>query len=194
MKKIFHKSQLISSRDYICGYNKNFFMKNLLFAFSFTLLSIGAFAQTKVGTIDADYILNQLPEMAQVNEGMKAYNTELQKDLETTIANYETLVKDYQENNSTYTEEEKKTKEGEIIGLENDIKSFRQKAGVMMQMKRNELTQPLYEKINTAMLQVIQEENYTQILHAGGNALAFAAEEYDITKKVLAKLGITVTE
>lgn len=169
-------------------------MKNLILAFSFTLLSIGAFAQTKVGTIDADYILNQLPEMAQVNEGLKAYNTELQKDLDTTITKYEALVKDYQANNSTFTAEEKKTKEGEIIGLENDIKSFRQKAGVMMQMKRNELTQPLYEKINTAMLQVIQEENYTQILHAGGNALAFSSEEYDITKKVLAKLGITATE
>lgn len=169
-------------------------MKNLLLACSFILLSIGAFAQTKVGTIDADYILNQLPEMAQVNEGMKAYNTELQTELETTIGKYEALVKDYQENNSTYTVEEKKAKEGEIIGLENDIKSFRQKASVMMQMKRNELTQPLFEKINTAMLQVIQEEKYTQILHAGGNALAFSSEEYDITKKVLAKLGITAAE
>ena len=63
-----------------------------------------------------------------------------------------------------------------------------------MQMKRNELTKPLYERINTAMLQVIQEEKYTQILHAGGNALAFSSEEYDITKKVLAKLGITANE
>lgn len=169
-------------------------MKNLILAFSFTLLSLASFAQTKVGTIDADYILNQLPEMSGVNEGLKTYNTELQQDLENTIANYEALVKDYQENNSTYSEEEKKTKETEIISLENDIKNFRQKASVMMQMKRNELTQPLYEKINTAMLQVIQEEGYTQILHAGGNALAFASEEHDITTKVLTKLGITPTE
>lgn len=169
-------------------------MKNLLLIFTFTLLSLSSIAQTKVGTIDAEYILNQLPEMTQVNEGLKAYNTKLQKDLETTITKYEALVKDYQENSSTFTEEEKKTKESEIIGLENDIKGFRQKAGVMMQMKRNELTQPLYEKINTAMLQVVQEENFTQILHAGGNALAFSSEEYDITKKVLKKLGITVSE
>ena len=169
-------------------------MKNLIIAFSLTLVSLASFAQTKVGTIDADYILNQLPEMAQVNEGLETYNTELQTDLETTISNYEALVKEYQDNNSTFTEEEKKTKEGEIINLENDIKNFRQKAAVMMQMKRNELTQPLYEKINTAMLEVIQEEKYTQILHAGGNALAFASEAYDITQIVLAKLGVTATE
>lgn len=169
-------------------------MKKLTVLACFVLLSFSTFAQTKVGTIDADYILNQLPEMAQVNEGMKVYNSELQKDLESTIANYETLVKDYQENNSTFTEEEKKTKETEIIGLENDIKGFRQKASVMMQMKRNELTQPLYEKINAAMLQVIQAENYTHILHAGGNALAFAAEANDITLKVMENLGVTAQE
>jgi outer membrane protein len=169
-------------------------MKKLTLVACFILFSFSTFAQTKVGTIDADYILNQLPEMAQVNEDLKAYNTKLQKDMETTIANYEALVKDYQENNDTFSEEEKKTKENEIISLENNISGFRQKAGVMMQMKRNELTQPLYEKINTAMLQVIQEEKYTQILHAGGNALAFSAEAYDITSKVISKLGITPKE
>lgn len=169
-------------------------MKNFIALLSLILLSYSSFAQSKVGTIDAEYVLTQLPEMTQVNEGLKNYNEELQKNLETTIQKYETLVKEYQESNADYTEEVKKTKETEIISLENDIKGFRQKASVMMQMKRNELTQPLYEKINAAMLEVIKEENYTQILHAGGNALAFAAEQYDITNKVMTKLGITAKE
>lgn len=169
-------------------------MKNFIALFALILLSYSSFAQTKVGTIDAEYVLNQLPEMKQVNDGLKVYNEDLQKNLETSIQEYEALAKDYQENNATFTDEIKKTKEGKLISLENDIKGFRQKASVMMQMKRNELTQPLYEKINAAMLQVIQEENYTQILHAGGQALAFAAEQYDITNKVMAKLGITAQE
>jgi outer membrane protein len=169
-------------------------MKKYLIALSFTFLSISAFAQSKVGTIDADYILNQMPQMAEVNEGLKTYNTELQKELENNVAKYETLVKEYQSNGTTLPDEERKTKESEIISLENDIKNFRQKAGVMMQLRRNELTKPLYEKINEAMLLVIQEENYTQIFHSGGNDLAFSAQEFDITMKVLGKLGIQVQE
>ncbi len=175
-------------------------MKKIILLLSIALIGFSSFAQTKVGTIDAEYIISQLPEMAEINEGLKQYNQELQQDLEQSITDYEVLVKDYQQNyqtdvdNATFTEEEKQTKEREIIGLENDIKGFRQKANVMMQMKRNELTQPLYEKINTAMMQVVQEENYTQILHSGGNSLAFFAEEYDITDKVMQKLGITITE
>lgn len=166
-------------------------MKKIIALFSLVLLSYSSFAQSKIGTIDAEYILAQLPEMTQVNEGMKAYNAELQKELETTITTYETQVKDYQESNATLTEEERQKKESEIISLENDIKSFRQKASVMMQMKRNELTQPLYDKINEAMQKVIQEDQYTHIFHAGGNAMAFAEAESDITEKVMAKLGIT---
>lgn len=168
-------------------------MKKVILLFSFVLISFSSVGQTKVGTIDAEYILAQLPEITQVEEGLKTYNQELQKELETNVAKYETLVKDYQANSATFSEEDKKAKESEIIGLENDIKGFRQKAGVMMQMKRNELTKPLYEKINQAMLQVIQAENFTHVLHAGGNNLAFAAEQYDITQKVLDQMGITVT-
>jgi outer membrane protein len=178
---------------YICE-NQNNIMKKYLLVLSFTFLSLSGFAQSKIGTIDADYILNQMPEMTQVNEGLKTYNADLQKDLESNVAKYETLVKDYQANSATFSEEDKKAKETEIISLENDIKGFRQKAGVMMQIKRNELTQPLYEKINAAMLQVIQAENYTQIFHAGGNNLAYSAEEFDITTKVINILGIEVKE
>ena len=169
-------------------------MKKLVLFFSLALLSFSSFAQSKVGTIDAEYIISQMPEMTQVNDGLKLYNTELQTDLESSIAEYEKLVNTYKEENATLTDEDRQTKEGEIISLENDIKGFRQKASVMMQMKRNELTEPLYENINAAMVEVINEEGYTQILHAGSNALAFSAEDNDITGKVIAKLGITVQQ
>ncbi len=178
---------------YICE-NQNQTMKKYLLVLSFAFLSISAFAQSKIGTIDAEYILNQMPEMAQVNEGLKTYNNDLQKELESNVATYETLVKDYQANSTTLSEEDRTAKESEIINLENDIKNFRQKATVMIQMKRNELTQPLYEKINEAMMKVIQEENYTQIFHAGGNDLAYSSQDSDITLKVLNILGIEVTE
>ena len=167
-------------------------MKKLVLALSILVFSISAPAQSKLGTIDADYILSQMPEIAEVNKGLETYSAELQTELDSTIRKYENLIKDYQEKSETLTEEVKKAREGDIISLENDIKGFRQKAGVMLQMKRNELTQPLYEKINTVMLEIVKEEGYTQIFHSGSNALAFSVEKADITLKVLDKLGIKV--
>lgn len=168
-------------------------IRNSLLIF-FLCFSLFGNSQTKVGTIDADYILNQMPEMSQVKGGLEDYNKELQGNLDQTIKQYDTLVKDYQLKNKDFNEEQRQSKEGEIIELENQIKGFRQRAQVMMQMRRNELTKPLYQKIDAAMKEVIQEENYTQIFHAGSNNLAFSAEQYDITKKVMKKLGLKIPE
>lgn len=168
-------------------------MKKYILLLAVLLSGIYVQAQTKVGTIDADYILGQMPDIGTVEEGLKTYNTELQGELQKTIKNYEGKVADYQATSETITEEEKAAKENEIIGLENEIKNFRQKASVLMQMRRNELTQPLYEKIDAAMMEVIAEQKYTQIINIGANALAFSDPQYDITDAVLGKLGITAT-
>lgn len=167
-------------------------MKQLILVLIFIFSGIYAQAQTKVGTIDAEYILAQLPEITEVEEGLKTYDEELQEEVQNSIKKYEALIEEYQSNSATYTEEEKQEKETEIIGLENDIKNFRQKASVLMQMRRNELTEPLYVKIDEAMKSVISEQNYTQILNSSANGLAYAHPDFDITDAVLAKLGIKV--
>ena len=169
-------------------------MKKYFLILALLFTGIYVQAQTKVGTIDVEYIIGQMPEISTVEEGLKNYNTSLQDELQNNIKKYEGLVADYQKNSSTLTEEQKLPKENEIIGIENDIKTFRQKASVLLQMKRNELTKPLYEKIDGAMKKVITEQKYTQIINASANALAFADPAYDITDAVLAKLGITVKQ
>ncbi len=165
-------------------------MKNILLALAIFITSISLQAQSKVGTIDAEYILAQMPEIATVEEGLKTYNTKLQEDVQASIKNYEELVASYQTNNSTFTPEEKSAKESEIISIENDIKNFRQKATVLMQVRRNELTQPLYLKIDEAMKVIIAQEKYTQIFNTSGNALAYSDAKYDITDAVMKTLGI----
>ncbi|HSP40092.1 MAG TPA: OmpH family outer membrane protein [Gillisia sp.] len=167
-------------------------MKKLVFIFLFALTVLNVHAQTKVGIIDADYILAQMPEIKTVDDGLKTYNTELQEELQNTVKKYEELIKDYQATNSTLPEDQKIAKENEIITMENDIQNYRQKASVLMQLRRNELTKPLYEKIDVAMRQVITEQNYTQIINANANSLAYSDPKFDITDAVLAKMGITV--
>jgi len=165
-------------------------MKRISLVILLLFITISANAQSKIGTIDAEYILAQMPENTEVNTSIETYNEKLQADLKTNIQKYEKLVKEYQETGKDLEEAARKGKEDTIIGLENDIKGFRQKASVMMQMKRNELTGPLYDKIDAAMQKVIAEEGYTQIFNSGASGLAFSRAEDDITLKVMEKLGI----
>lgn len=175
---------------YIC--RKSNKMKNLFLVLAVIFSGSIAQAQTKVGTIDAEYILQQMPEMEQVKEGITAYNKQLQDTLQGDIKQYEALVAEYQKNNTTYTEEEKVAKETEIIALENDIKNFRQKASVLIQIRNNELAKPLYMKIDEAMQAVIKEGGFTHIWNGTATGLAFADARFDITETVMAKMGLTV--
>ena len=165
-------------------------MKNIVLALAIFISAINLQAQSKIGTIDAEFILGQMPEIPTVEESLKTYNLKLQDDLQLTIKNYEDLVTAYKANNTTFTEEVKVQKESEIISLENDIKNYRQKASVLIQVRRNELTQPLYAKIDNAMRTVVAEQKYTQIFNTSVNGLAYSDEKYDITEAVMKKLGI----
>ncbi len=165
-------------------------MKRLSLAILMMFVAFSSNAQSKIGTIDADYILAQLPETIEVNKNLENYNEELQAELKSNIEKYEALVKEYQETSASMDDATKKEKEEVIIELENNIKGFRQKASVMMQMRRNELNGPLYNKIDAAMKKVINEGNYTQIFHTSASGLAYSRAEDDITEKVMDELGI----
>jgi len=167
-------------------------MKNIILLLLFVFTAVNVQSQTKVGIIDADFIMAQMPEIKTVEDGLKTYNTELQEELQNTVKKYEELIKEYQATNTTLPEDQKITKENEIITMENDIQNYRQKANVLMQLRRNELTKPLYDKIDVAMKQVISEQKYTHVINANANSLAYSDPNYDITDAVLAKMGIKV--
>lgn len=163
------------------------------FSIGLILLFVGfaAQAQSKIGTIDAEYILSQMPESTDINKQLEDYNKELQADLQKDINDYQAAVKEYQTVSDSLSETALKEKQSKIVELENNIKGFRQKASVMLQMRRNELTKPLYGKIDAAMQKVIADEGYTQIFHASAQGLAYSRAEDDITDKVMKIMGVT---
>ena len=64
----------------------------------------------------------------------------------------------------------------------------------LMQLKQNELMRPLYKKLSDAIKVVVKEQGYTHILTISGNEFAYVDEKYDITKLVMAKLGVKEPE
>ncbi|WP_417887412.1 OmpH family outer membrane protein [Zunongwangia sp.] len=169
-------------------------MKKLSFIITFLCIALNTNAQSKIAIIDADYIISKMPEISDVDQGIKNFNEQMQSDMKSAIKTYQGLVQNYKDSSAVFTEDIKKERENTLISLENDIKNFRQRSSVMLQMKRNELTKPLYAKIDTALQEIIKEEGYTQVFHANSGALAYSEPSSDITEKVLNKLGIKVEE
>jgi len=168
-------------------------MKKILFPILLFIISSQAIAQqSKVGTIDSDFILSKMPELTKVQEELKTYNTKLEGDLKVKVDDYQAKVKAYQEGAAAMTEPMKKTKQEEIIGIENDIAKFRQNGAQLVKIEQNRLLQPLYTKIGKALEEVAKAEGYTQVLTITTSGLAFIDPKFDLTKTVMTKLGIPV--
>ena len=88
--------------------------------------SLTVHAQSKVGTVNVNTILSKLPELTQVQKSMAEYNTKLETDLKTKLEDYQNKVNDYQAKVDTFSDVMKKTKEDELLRLQNEINQYRQ--------------------------------------------------------------------
>lgn len=147
-------------------------------------------AQTKVGTVDRDIIISKLPQLKAVQDRISKYGARLDSINKTKITKHDASVKAFNDNIKTLSEDDKKAKFTEISKLKQEITQFQQNGTTMMQLRRNDFMRPLYQKVNQVIQEIAKEKGYTQILTVTGNNFAYLDTNHDITKLVLAKLGI----
>ncbi len=164
--------------------------KFLIVAFVLTSIS---FAQTKVGTINTEYIISKMPEFKEVQKKLETYGKTLDDGLKIKFDEYQEKVKAYTEKEATYTEALKKLKQNDIVKLEEDIQKLRTNSGKLLQVRQDELLRPLYNKIGNEVDKIVKEEGFTHIFNET-NSLIYIAPEYDITIKVMKRLNIPVEE
>lgn len=153
-------------------------------------VSVQVIAQSKVGTIDNEYILSKMPELVKVQEDLKAYNNKLEVELKAKVDDYQAKVKIYEDGFANMTDPMKKTRQDEIINLENDIAKYRRNASQLVQLEQNRLLAPLYQRMGNALEEVAKIEGYSQVLSISNSGLAYTDPKFDITNAVMVKLGI----
>jgi outer membrane protein len=161
-------------------------MKSKITVLFIALLSTISIAQTKVGTIDSDYIMSLMPEAKVVFERSQAYGAKLDSSFSLKTQDFQAKVQNFKNKEEEMGELMKKTIIKEISALEEDIKKY--------QSNGNKLMQPLYKILNNAINTVAKENGYTQILTTKGNQFAYIDEKFDVTKLVIAELGIQEQE
>lgn len=157
----------------------------------FLFVSISSFAQSKVGTIDIDFILSQMPELTSVQTQVQDYGKELDVDFKKNMDAYNVLIKAYTDNEATFTDAVKKEKQEAIITAENDMGKFQQNGSKLLNIRRDELLRPLYKKIGLALDKVAKAGGYTQILQID-EYIVYLDNRLDLTVPVLKELGIEV--
>lgn len=163
----------------------------LLIVISLCTTSIGL--SQKYGYVNTNYILEHVPEYAEAQEEINAISKEWQEEIRMRKVAIEEKAAAYKAEEILLPEETKKSKLAELELLKKEVRSM-QKArfGVEGDLfkKREELIQPIQEKIFKAIKGIAKDGKYSFIFDkANSSNILYAESKYDISGRVLKKMG-----
>ncbi len=173
-------------------------MKKLILSLvAIVLTTTFAFAQ-KIGYVDSDYILSNIPEYKAAQAEIDKISVDWQKEIEAKYAEIDKLYKIYQAESVLLTDDMKKKRENEIINKEKEVKDLqKQRFGVDGELftKRMELVKPIQDKVYNAVKQVAERGGLAFIFDKAGQvSLLYSNSKYDKSEDVLNFLGYNKTK
>lgn len=156
------------------------------------MFSSSLFAQ-KIGYIDTQSVFASMQETKDAYAQLESYAKDLQAQAETIQVEYNNKYQEYQKTAESMTDAVRQLKEKELTDLITRIQEFQQVAQQDLQNKENELTTPIYEKLQTALDEVAKAGGYTIVLPIGALIYFDAATVKDLAPEVKSKLGISAT-
>lgn len=168
-------------------------MKKLMISLAMVvMMAAGAYAQ-KFALVDMDYILRNVPSYEMANEQLNQVSQRWEREVTELQKEAETMYKNYQAEMVFLTDDQKKSREEEIVAKEKQVTDLRYKyfgpEGELFK-KRQSLMKPIQEDVYNAVKAVSEERGYQVIFdRASSQSIVFASPKIDVSNEVLAKLG-----
>ncbi len=153
------------------------------------MLGVGASGanDVKVGFVDTDNVIAQLPDSKGIQEKMKKLQEGAESEMQKMAKGLQDAFEEYERKKSTMTEDAKKKKEEELLEKRQQLEEFRYQKQSELQKKTAELLKPIEEKVMKAVEKVAKQYGYSIVLNKGGvaNPVLYGDKSHDLTFKVL---------
>lgn len=149
-------------------------------------------AQLKLGYVDSDTIMKQLPDAQDAQKKLDATIKEWQEELSKMERDWKAKYDDYDKRKLILSEQKRVEIEKELVTMEDQVSKYRQdKFGVKGELfqKQEEFMKPIQNRIFTVIQQIAKDNDYDFIFDRSGDIMfLYAKEEFDLTKEVIEKL------
>ena len=168
-------------------------MKRVLLVLALTIgISTTAVAQQKIGHIDVEELVSEMPETQTANAEVQKFQEQLEGDSQAMQEEYMTKMQNAQSNMDTWTQLRLQKEQEELEAMGQRIMQFNQSAQQELQRKQMDLMLPIIEKAQEAINTVAKSNSFTYILDSstGKAVVVFLENGEDIMPLVKAELGI----
>lgn len=164
---------------------KNFY---LILCF-FLVLVQSVNSQTKVAHVDTYELITNMPEMLAVQEELSSYSKEKEAEIRLMEAEIRSISDKYSDDAINVSQEENEKRLEEIQVMQENIRLFTNQIVKELQEKERSLTEPILEKVISAIKEVGKENGYDYVLDSSKNQGVILADGDDLMEKVKIKLG-----
>ncbi|WP_027137751.1 OmpH family outer membrane protein [Gaetbulibacter saemankumensis] len=168
-------------------------MKHLKQLFLAAALCIGSIsftqAQSKVAHINTQELITAMPEMKAAQSQLETLSKTYQTDIQSSVTEFQNLLKQYEAEAATKTEEENAKRGQEIQEKQQRIQQFQADAQKDLQKKELDLLQPITEKAKAAILKVARAQGYDYVLDSA-QGVTILADGKNLLDDVKKELGI----
>ncbi|MEM8583207.1 MAG: OmpH family outer membrane protein [Bacteroidota bacterium] len=165
----------------------NKLIKTAMFAFVLLVATSSTIAQN-FGYVNSSAILAEMPEVRAAEADLEALQNQLRARGEGMVTDFQTEVAAFQAEveSGTLSPQQQAAKTQQLEAKQLEIQQFESQMVADLQTKRNELLEPIYERVNTAIQEVAEEGDYTFIFDQ--QILLYGQDSQDVSEQVKAKL------
>lgn len=167
-------------------------MKYSLLVLMAMLVAGSAPAQSKIGYIYSETIMQTLPEAMDAQRSLDGMVAQWESELQKMQADWKKKFDDYDKKKLILTDQARADAEKDLRDLDQGIADFRNKKfgqnGELFQ-KQNEVMKPIQNKIFKVLEDIAKEDGFDYVFDRSGQILLlYANEKNDLTQKVLARM------
>ncbi len=170
-------------------------MKNLSRVAFLLLIMLGSFtlsAQTeaKLGHINTNELLRLMPGREQAQAELERYAQDLENTFVAMQQEFQTKYQEFIENQETFSQLVRQSKERELQSLQERIMEFQESAQQDIMDQEARLLNPIIEQARNAIEKVGRDNGFTYIFDTSGGSLLFWERGENIMPLVRAELGL----
>ncbi len=147
--------------------------------------------KSKVGYLNTNELWSKMPEKAQADTTIEQMKNEFIVYLQKKQMNFENQVIEFRKDSASLSELIRKERVNELIKEQESIQKFPEQAEQELIKKREELYDPIREKMQKAIDDVAMEQGYDYVIDASFGNIVFARNKEDnVMALVESKLGL----
>lgn len=169
-------------------------MKNLLIALLMTTFCGVQVQAQKIAVVDLNLVLESMPDYRKAQENLDKLAAEWRQQIANEYDKITSMYNKYQSEQVLMSDEMKRTKEEEIVNKEKEVRDMQKNRfgpdGDLFK-KRQELVQPIQEKVYAAIQAYAKERAFDVILDKEASVgILFVTDALDRTDDIMKKLNI----